>query len=292
MGRKVFVVGSGAVGTSLGKALRNAGRDIIGIYDIDARAARQASEILGVQGFGGALPDIIKEADTVLVTVPDHVIEQVVSLALAEEIYGSRQIWIHCSGHLTIDVFRPLLNKIAGVATMHPAFVFPPKVCTDIPENVFFAVGGDSAGLKKATEHVELLKGRLLHVSPENRPLYHAAMVTASNYMVTLMSAARDMLEYAGIGEEYIEPLLFSLSSSALERSRKLGVAHSLSGPVRRGDVAVVNDHIKALKPFLKLQKIYMDMGRATVELAKEQDGYCKDTAGTLIELFEKETQK
>ncbi len=286
MGRKVFVVGSGAVGTSLGKAVKDAGREIIGIYDIDARAARSASEIIGVQGYGGALPDIIKEADTVLVTVPDHVIGQVISLAVAEEIFSSRQIWIHCSGHLTIDVFKPLTGKIKGVATMHPAFVFPPKTCTHIPPNIFFAVGGDTEGLKKASEHVNLLKGTFVNIDADKRPLYHAAMVMSSNYMATLLSASRDLLLKAGVDSDQIEPLLFSLSGSALARAKGQGISHSLSGPVRRGDVTVVKDHLDALSSYEQFLKIYVAMGEATVALAQEQDGYAKDTALTLLDLF------
>ncbi|MBN2804875.1 MAG: DUF2520 domain-containing protein [Deltaproteobacteria bacterium] len=288
MGRKVFIVGSGAVGTSLGKALKNAGREITGIYDINSIAAKNASEILGVQGYGGALPDIIKNVDTVLVTVPDHIISQIVSLALAEELFSSSQIWIHCSGHLTTSVFEPLKDKIKGMATMHPAFVFPPKKCTHIPEGVFFAVGGDKEGLQKALDHVNLLKGIFMSVDPEKRPLYHAAMVMGSNYLVTLLSAARDTLIEAGISEKQIEPLLYSLSTSAIDRTKKLGISHSLSGPVRRGDVSVVKDHLEALKPFKKLQELYIEMGRATVDIAEEQDGYCKDTALTLKELLKK----
>lgn len=288
MGRKVFVIGCGAVGTSLANALRRAGRDIIGIYDIDARQAGIAAEIVGTQGFGGALPEIVKEADTVVVTTPDHVIEKVISLVEAEVLYSAKQVWIHCSGHLTAAVFSLIESRVKGVATMHPAFVFPPKQCTDIPEGVFFAIGGNDAGVAKAKEHAALLKGRAMEVDPGKRPAYHAAMVMASNYIVTQLSSARNILMAAGIKDTEIEPLLFSLADSALGKAKTLGIPHALSGPVRRGDVGVVKDHLDALKDEPTALALYLAGGKAAVELASSEHGYCRDTAQTLNELFDK----
>ncbi|MBN2524891.1 MAG: DUF2520 domain-containing protein [Deltaproteobacteria bacterium] len=288
MGRKVFVIGTGAVGTSLAFALRKAGRDIVGIHDIDSRQARTAAETVGTRGFGGALPDILKEADTVVVTTPDTVIEKVVALVQAEELYSSHQIWIHCSGHLTADVFKPIADKVKGVATMHPAYVFPPHQCTEIPEGVGFAIGGDEEGLKKVREHVALLKGSAMVVPSDKRPLYHAAMVMASNYIVTQLSCARSILVSAGIAEAEMEGLLLQLTQSAVDKARTLGISHSLSGPVRRGDVGVVVDHLEALKTLPLARQLYISAGKAAVELASGEPGYCQDTAQTLREIFDK----
>ncbi len=292
MPKKVFIIGCGALGASLGLALHRAGRDILGIYDIDARAARTASERIGVKGFGGSLPEMIKDAQTVIVTVPDDAIATVAQQAQAEELCAPHQIWIHCSGHLNYRVFSVLEGHVAGMGTMHPAHVFPPRVCTDIPENVYFAVGGNPAGIEMVQELVSLMKGRVLLVDPSLRPIYHAAMVMGSNYVVALLASARDVLSHSGISEGDIDGLLFGLAQSAISRSRSLGLDHSLSGPVRRGDVGVVGDHVKVLAPWPDLQHVYVEMGKATVRLAARQPGYCPDTAETILEVFERVDQK
>jgi predicted short-subunit dehydrogenase-like oxidoreductase (DUF2520 family) len=288
MGRKVFIIGCGAVGTSLGFALRKAGRDVVGIYDIDSRQARKSSEIIGTRGFGGALPEMVKTADTVVVTTPDKNIEHVVALVQAEELYSENQIWIHCSGHLSADVFDSIRSHVKGVATMHPAYVFPPHQCTRIPEGVGFAIDGDDAGKAKVREHVALLKGHVVEIEPALRPRYHAAMVMASNYIVTQLSSARNILSTAGIGDMETDELLIRLAGSALDKARSLGIGHSLSGPVRRGDVGVVADHLKALVDLPIVRQLYIAAGKAAVELAASEPGYCQDTAQTLREMFEK----
>jgi predicted short-subunit dehydrogenase-like oxidoreductase (DUF2520 family) len=286
MGKKVFIIGCGAVGTSLGKALKNAGRDIIGIFDIDAARAGDAAITIGVQGFAGALPEIIKQADTVLVTVPDHVIGKVAQWALAEDLCRGNQIWIHCSGHLNKEVLSPIESRVKGTGSMHPAFVFPPARCTSIPPGVFFAIGGTEEAIKKAKEHVALLKGNPVEIAPDKRAVYHAAMVMSSNYIVALLAQAREILETTGLDFKEIERLLFSLADSAMDRAKKLGLEHSLSGPIRRGDVGTVKDHMNAIKDIPMAKELYISAGLATVELASKQPGFCKDTALTLKELL------
>lgn len=291
MGRKVFIVGCGAVGTSLGKALLHAGREIVGIFDTNAKQAGESALILGVQGFGGALPEIIKTADTVVVTVPDESIEKVASLAQAEGLYSENQVWIHCSGQLTASALDPISNSVLGTGTMHPAFVFPPHQCTPIPEGVFFAVGGNKSALEVILRHVALLKGKAVEISPDKRPAYHAAMVMASNYVATLMACSKSILSDCGVHSEDAEPLLLNLASSAISRAQNMGVGSSLSGPIRRGDVGAVEAHLKALDANKDVKKLYIAAGRGTVALAAAQPGYCPDTAETLLSLFDRESE-
>jgi predicted short-subunit dehydrogenase-like oxidoreductase (DUF2520 family) len=286
MNQEVFILGCGAVGTSLGSALQRAGVTICGVYDVDGRIAAGVAERLGVPGYGGALPEGIRSAGRVLLTVPDDVIATVAEKTLAEELCASSQVWVHCSGHLSHSALQGLAGKIRGTASMHPVFVFPPRVCTALPENVHFAVDGSDEGLSVVNEWIRRLKGRVITVSEENRSLYHAAMVMGSNYLVALLASAAEVLARAGLSDEVAESLLLELSGSALSRARRLGLGHSLSGPVRRGDVGVVQDHLRSMAAFPKLRELYVQMGRATIRLAERQDGYCPDTAETLREIL------
>jgi predicted short-subunit dehydrogenase-like oxidoreductase (DUF2520 family) len=111
-------------------------------------------------------------------------------------------------------------------------------------------------------------------------------MVMSSNYIVALLAQAREILETTGLDFKEIERLLFSLADSAMDRAKKLGLEHSLSGPIRRGDVGTVKDHMNAIKDIPMAKELYISAGLATVELASKQPGFCKDTALTLKELL------
>jgi len=288
MSDKVFIIGCGAVGTSLGKAFKDAGNRIIGIFDTEPAQARVAAGILGVEAFGGALPDVIKDADMILVAVPDSAIEQVASLAQAEELYAPQQVWVHCSGRLTSTALSPLATFVKGVGSMHPAYVFPPKTLTEIPSDVFFAVEGDESAVAMIEARVKELGGHVVMVPPAARTAYHAAMVMASNYMVTLLASAREILKSIGVDEDLIAPLLFTLSLSAISRAKLLGIGGSLCGPIRRGDMGAVEDHVHALSELPHEKALYIAAGKAAVKLAATQPGYCTDTALTLSELLDR----
>jgi predicted short-subunit dehydrogenase-like oxidoreductase (DUF2520 family) len=285
---KIFIIGCGAVGTSLGKALKDAGNNVIGIYDTDPLNARNAATIIGTEAFGGALPSRIRDADMVLLTVTDSAIESVAEQAKGEELYSATQVWVHCSGRLTSAALEPLCPFVAGTGSMHPAWAFPPKTLTPIPPGVYFAVEGQRAGTEVMAQRIQELHGNAVFVPPEARTAYHAAMVMASNYMVVLLASAHGLLKGIGVDPEQIDPMLLSLSESAIFRARRLGIGASLSGPIRRGDMGVVEDHVRALADSPYEKALYIAAGKAAVKLAATQPGYCPDTAVTLSELLDR----
>jgi predicted short-subunit dehydrogenase-like oxidoreductase (DUF2520 family) len=287
MKNSIFIIGSGAVGTSLGKALSLAGVEIIGIHDLNSKTVKEAASQIGTKGYTGSLPEILRDAQTVFVTVPDGIINNVAQLVNAEELYSPSQVWIHCSGHLSHKALDSLKDKVKGLASMHPAFTFPPNVCSEIVPGTYFSIDGTTEGISQAEEFVSLLKGKQINIKPADRSTYHAAMVMASNYLVTLLSSSKELLKSINLPEEQVDPLLFSLASSALARVESLGISSSLCGPVRRGDVGVVKDHLESLKTNKLILDLYIFAGRATLKIAASQPRYCQDTAQTLMELFD-----
>ena len=76
----------------------------------------------------------------------------------------------------------------------------------------------------------------VVHVSPEDRPAYHAAASIASNFLVTLEAAAERLAASAGVSRQMLAPLV----RATVENWAALGPAQALTGPVARGDEATV----------------------------------------------------
>jgi predicted short-subunit dehydrogenase-like oxidoreductase (DUF2520 family) len=86
--------------------------------------------------------------------------------------------------------------------------------------------------------------GEPFFVAEEDRRLYHAALVTGANHLVTLVAEAADLLRAAGVGrpDRVLAPLLTAALDNALRRGDR-----GLTGPVSRGDVGTVRDHLETL---------------------------------------------
>ena len=87
--------------------------------------------------------------------------------------------------------------------------------------------------------------GEPVFIGEEHRDLYHAALASAANHLVTLVAQAADLLRTAGVAEP--ARLLGPLLSASLDNALRFGDA-GLTGPVARGDAATVAAHVAALE--------------------------------------------
>lgn len=195
---------------------------------------------------------------------------------------------IHTSGVWGPEVFSRLMEQGVSCASMHPLqTVANPKQGVEKLPGSTFAVAGKGKAALWAKELVKLLDGQVLTIKPLAKPLYHAAAVVASNYIVTLIDAALLMMAKAGVsegqGRKALEPLVLSSVQNALKR----GTVEALTGPIERGDGQTVAAHLTALKALPKsVQGLYRALGQHTVQLSRKR-GLSKAQATQLEELLE-----
>jgi predicted short-subunit dehydrogenase-like oxidoreductase (DUF2520 family) len=266
---KVFIIGAGAAGGSLAAKLTKTGERIVGVYDPIRDHARAVAKATKTDPYWEEPPQTIKKADIAFVAVPDSEV-----LKAAKEIAGlglnaPEQTWLHVSGSLSVEVLAPLSQAGSSIGAFHPAIVFPPGRITPIPSGTYFAIDGDDRALIVAEKMADRLGGVAVRVPAAVRPLYHAATVLASNYIVALLWQAGLMLSDAGLKGGDVEKLLTSLALSALNRADKDGIDKSLSGPILRGEADTVRRHLDALKESFEVKEIYRVLGRATVRLTE-----------------------
>jgi predicted short-subunit dehydrogenase-like oxidoreductase (DUF2520 family) len=287
MSRTVFILGAGAVGTSLGRALSEAGWEISGAYCRDPVHAGRSAEAIGTTAYSGDLPAELGGADVVLVAVPDPAIAAVAEQALAAGLTTDEQIWLHCAGGLPATAMASLGGKVKGIGTMHPALAFPKGDPTAVPRRATFAIDGDPPALEATRDLVSALGGITVEIPPEQRATYHASLVLASNYLVAQLAQARELLREVGLTGAEAEQLLTSLGASALAGAAVVGIDASLTGPISRGDVDTVERHLQALSAKPEAARLYRELGRATLEIVRERRELSDQELTALAELLE-----
>jgi predicted short-subunit dehydrogenase-like oxidoreductase (DUF2520 family) len=283
----VFILGAGAVGTSLGSALAEAGVLISGAYCRDPDHAYRAAGAIGTTAHSGELPAALGGADVVLVAVPDPAIATVADRALAAELADEKQIWLHCAGGLPAAALAPLAGHVEGIGTMHPALTFPGGERTAVPRGATFAIDGDPSALEVARDLVAALGGVAVEIPPERRAAYHASLVLASNYLVAQLAQARELLGEIGLSGDEAEKLLTSLGASALAGAANVGIDASLTGPISRGDAEAVARHLEALRASPAAVRLYRELGRATLQMVRERRELSAVELTALAEMLE-----
>jgi len=263
---RIGVVGAGRVGAALAAALRAAGHDIVAAAG-ESAASRTRIETM-LPGVPVAKPSAVARAcDVLLLTVPDDMLGNVVDMLTASGAIRSGQYVVHTSGKHGLVVLGAATAAGARPVALHPAMTF---TGTDLdlprlPGCVFGVTAGDAE--RTFTESlVAHLGGRPMWVAEEKRALYHAGLAHGANHLITLVTEAMEMLAAAG-GDDpagTLRPLL----TAALDNALNYGDA-ALTGPIVRGDVNTVRDHLAEITGSTPQNLAsYVAMARATLTRA------------------------
>jgi predicted short-subunit dehydrogenase-like oxidoreductase (DUF2520 family) len=174
-----------------------------------------------------------ESVDVVLLCVPDGQIAAAAAAVPPGPLVG------HCSGATGLDA----LGDREGFS-LHPLMSVPTGCGPEVLRGAGCAVDGSTPrALQTATRLAEHLGMRAAHVAPQDRVAYHAAAAMASNFLVALEAVAERLARTAGVTREQLAPLVLATARQWAE----IGPERALTGPIVRGDDAVVERHRAAV---------------------------------------------
>lgn len=274
MPRISSIIGCGAVGQTLALALKRAGYTIGALASRSHESAEKAFRLAG-EGDITTPADAARSGDIVFITTPDSSIESVCEKIAQADGFFAGQTVFHCSGALTTDVLKAARDQGTAVGALHPlqTFADPRKAADMIGDTAFFFQGDDRA-FATAEALIAALRARMFRIPAEGKPLYHAASVIASNYLVALVDAAVELMQRAGMegGEEAALDALMPLIKGAVSNLESVGLVGALTGPIMRGDADTVRGHLAALeKGAPHMLELYRVMGLRALDLARRR---------------------
>lgn len=244
----LVIIGAGRVGRALGRRLRESGWKIGAVVTRSEPSARKAVRSIGAGRAHARLTRDILATQVILITTPDRVLAEIAAeLARigAEELQG--KIVLQTSGAVSSRVLDPLKNCGAAVGSMHPLQSFSGVGIPPL-EGKVFAIEGDPAAVRIARRIARSLGACPVSIASPSKPLYHAAGALAAGSVLALMEAATRMLVAVGMKRRVAVRAILPLTRQVLENFERLGPRSAWTGPLSRGDFAVVGEHFAALK--------------------------------------------
>jgi predicted short-subunit dehydrogenase-like oxidoreductase (DUF2520 family) len=240
-GLRVGVVGAGRVGAVLAAALEAAGHTVVAAAgESDASRARIADLLPRARV---AKPtEVARSCDLLLLTVPDDMLANVVTVLSDSGALRAGQLVVHTSGRHGLGVLDPAARVGARTAAMHPAMTFTgTAIDLDRLAGCVFGLTAPAAERAAVEGLVADLRGRAMWVPEEMRTLYHSGLAHGANHLVTLVSQAMELLAAAGADDPAgtLRPLLTAALDNALDQGDA-----ALTGPIVRGDVGTVRAHL------------------------------------------------
>ena len=232
------------MGAVLGAALRRAGHEIVGVSAVSDLSRLRADALLaGVPIL--PVPEVVADADLVLLAVPDDVLPALVAGLVDTGAIHAGQFVAHPSGRYGTDVLEPAQRVGALTLAIHPVMTFTGTTVdlarlADCP----FGVTSSDAVRPVAEALVVEMGGEPVWVPEEARGLYHAAIAFGANYLMTVVLQSLELLRDAGMTEP--QRLMAPLLSASLDNALRHGDA-ALTGPVARGDADTVAHHLQRI---------------------------------------------
>ena len=263
---RVGIIGPGRVGAALGVALTRAGHQVVAVAAVSDTSVQRVRD-----HFPAALvaepADVIAAADLVLLTVPDDALPGLIAgLAATGAAVGGRLL-AHTSGRYGAGVLEPATRLGALPLALHPVMTFTGRR-DDIQRmhGICFGITAPDQLRPVAEALVIEMGGEPVFIAEENRGLYHAALASAANHLVTLVTESCDLLQAAGAADP--ARMLSALLFAALDNALRLGDA-GLTGPVARGDADAVAGHLETLRDAApEALAVYVALARLTADRA------------------------
>lgn len=261
---RIGFIGAGKVGTCLGRLFNAYTFNVIGYYSHSFSSAHYAASLTKSTAFL-EVEELLSCCDWIFLTVPDIEIAKVWN-EIKDMLSNSKLCIFHCSG-----AEKSTLIEISSINqrtfSLHPLFAFSDKqVPLTILEKIHFTLEGKN-GCVEIEERIKNLPNMVSILTTENKSLYHAACVFCSNLIVGLTHISESLFSEIGLDNDTFQTALSVLFLENAKNIATKGTKKSLTGPVARNDIHVVEQHLKELSG--EYRQIYRFLSKEILTVAK-----------------------
>ena len=224
---RVVCLGRGNIGQTFATAWRLAG------MSVQARDGRAT--------FGKP-----KAADAIVIAVPDRAIEEVAKAIAAR---GKPPCPVlHTAGSRGLEPLAVLRSLGVPVGVMHPMISAPVPLAPRDLDGACMVLFGDEAAMRAGSCLAVGAGMRPVRVRKLEPARYHLGASLLANGAAALAWRAEGLLVEAGVDRAKASEMLSVLLMSVARNISRVGAARALSGPVRRGDMRTVQQHLDLIR--------------------------------------------
>jgi len=234
--------------------------------------------------------EFVKDADVIFIMVQDANILHVINNIKSFKLDFKNKLIFHISGSLSSDVFKVLKIANTNCASIHPIQTFNEVTKnSSLVENIYFGIEGGSKAVSYAKSIVKDFNSNYITVDKKKKYLYHIASIISSNYLIALVFSASKIIKEIGGDEKKTYKIFEPIIKNTLSNIDTHGIVKSLTGPIERNDIGIIEKHIKELKKMKPgMAELYMNFGLITTELSYRKKSINKTDKTKLENLMKK----
>ena len=283
------IIGAGRAGRTLAALWRR--QNVFDIQDVCNRTRESTRDALRFIGAGRAVDAVaaMRAADLWLLATPDGELARTAAELARGGVLRAGDTLFQCSGALPSSELRAACVEGVYIASVHPlkSFADPGDAVRSFA-GTRCAAEGDAAALALLRPAFEKLGACVTEIDPQFKTIYHAASVMVCNYLTALMEAGLQCFDKAGLPREAASAMMEPLVRETVDNVFRLGTVKALTGPIARGDTAVVARQLHALRELdPRLAEVYRALGVMAVELSRAKGGTDAPTQAQTLSALE-----
>ena len=241
--KRILIIGAGNVATHLATSL-SGHVDIVGIYSKNHLSSKVLSSKLKCPHIESIAQ--FPPCDLLLVCVQDSSINELI-LSIPNHFNIA-----YSSG--SIDL--PLDSKRENYGVFYPLQTFSKEREVDLSKVPFFIEATNKIFAKQLFDFALLLSSHVTYASSLERKNLHISAIFVSNFINHLAYLSQEHAENNHLNWEHLKPLIHETINKIVTIAPKI----SQTGPARRNDLEVINDHLQMLNGFPKdIYKVISD---------------------------------
>ena len=201
-----------------------------------------------------------------LLCVPDRELPQLAQDIVAAGVVCQGAVIAHTAGAYSAEILAPVRQCGAAVLSWHPLQTFTGSETPECLNGVTFGIDGDPGAVEIGGRIAVKLGGNPCRIAPSMRAQYHLGAVFACNMVTALLGIAIDLMRESGMSEDRavqaVTPLILSTVSNISVR----GLPDSITGPVIRGDIETIRNHLDILQTHQQIKEVYRLLCRHLIE--------------------------
>jgi predicted short-subunit dehydrogenase-like oxidoreductase (DUF2520 family) len=243
----VAFIGSGNLAWHLAPALDNTGYAVREVYSRKRKNATALAERL-YQANGVTELDFSESpAEIFIISVSDDAIAEV----LRELVLPKGAVLVHTSGSQPLSLLGTTLTSRTGV--FYPLQTFTKGRPVNFQDLPIFIESLDSGTEKILVGMAKTLSKKVVGISSEERKFLHVAAVFASNFTNHMLTLSKEIMINNNLNFDYMKPLI----AETLNKSLQIGPENAQTGPAKRGDLEILDGHMKLLTHDAVVAEIY-----------------------------------
>lgn len=258
---KLVFIGAGRLATNLGRALMEAGHDIVQVYSRTMTSAQAAATIMGAAPTDD-IKSIRRDADVYLCAVKDSALIDLIPLLCKGR---EQKVFLHTAGSVDMTVFK---GMALHYGVLYPMQTFSKERKVNFGEIPCFIEANDEFALKHIQQLAESVSQRVSYLSSADRKYLHLAAVFVSNFTNHCYTLAADILKSHGMDFDVMLPLV----DETARKVHTMQPADAQTGPAVRYDENVIRAQSQLLSGNPLVKELYDRMSMSIHKKALHEE--------------------